>query len=112
VELQRRVLAVAGHLGLACDVLLFDTTSTYFETEDDDEFGKYGNSKDHRPAPSCARRTQHLDLPPRDQDHQGRNGRDQPPAQGKHLPWQLELHAPPTNHTPVTKSPGLFLRKH
>ena len=40
--------AVAGHLGLECDVLLFDTTSTYFETEDDDEFRKYGNSKDHR----------------------------------------------------------------
>jgi len=40
--------AVAGHLGLQCDVLLFDTTSTYFETEDDDEFRKYGNSKDHR----------------------------------------------------------------
>jgi hypothetical protein len=41
--------AVAGRLGLECDVLLFDTTSTYFETEDDDEFRKYGNSKDHRP---------------------------------------------------------------
>lgn len=41
--------AVAGQLGLECDVLLFDTTSTYFETEDDDEFRRYGNSKDHRP---------------------------------------------------------------
>ena len=41
--------AVAGKLGLACDVLLFDTTSTYFETADDDEFRKYGHSKDHRP---------------------------------------------------------------
>jgi len=41
--------AVAGRLGLECDVLLFDTTSTYFETEDDDEFRTYGNSKDHRP---------------------------------------------------------------
>lgn len=41
--------AVAGRLGLECDVLLFDTTSTYFETEDDDEFRRYGNSKDHRP---------------------------------------------------------------
>ena len=39
---------VAGRLGLACDVLLFDTTSTYFETEDDDEFRRYGHSKDHR----------------------------------------------------------------
>ncbi|MHB1065800.1 MAG: IS1634 family transposase [Candidatus Nanopelagicales bacterium] len=41
--------AVAGHLGLSCDVLLFDTTSTYFETESDDEFRKYGNPEDHRP---------------------------------------------------------------
>ena len=41
--------AVAGRLGLECDVLLFDTTSTYFETEDDDDFRRYGNSKDHRP---------------------------------------------------------------
>ena len=40
---------VAGKLGLACDVLLFDTTSTYFETPDDDGFRKYGHSKDHRP---------------------------------------------------------------
>lgn len=41
--------AVAGRLGLECDVILFDTTSTYFETEDDDDFRRYGNSKDHRP---------------------------------------------------------------
>ncbi len=41
--------AVAGRLGLACDVLLFDTSSTYFETEDDDAFRRYGHSKDHRP---------------------------------------------------------------
>ena len=41
--------AVAGRLGLACDVLLFDTTSTYFETPDDDDFRRYGHSKDHRP---------------------------------------------------------------
>ena len=40
---------VAGRLGLACDVLLFDTTSTYFETEHDDAFRRYGHSKDHRP---------------------------------------------------------------
>ncbi len=39
---------VAGRLGLACDVLLFDTTSTYFETEHDDHFRRYGHSKDHR----------------------------------------------------------------
>ena len=49
-SIQEQVFfTVAGHLGLECDVLLFDTTSTYFETEDDDEFRKYGNSKDHRP---------------------------------------------------------------
>ena len=41
--------AVAGTLGLACDVLPFDTTSTYFETPDDDDFRRYGHSKDHRP---------------------------------------------------------------
>jgi hypothetical protein len=41
--------AVAGRLGLECDVLLFDTTSTYFETEDDDDFRRYGNPEDHRP---------------------------------------------------------------
>ncbi|MHB1166763.1 MAG: IS1634 family transposase, partial [Candidatus Nanopelagicales bacterium] len=41
--------AVAGHLGLSCDVLLSGTTSTCFETEDDDAFRRYGNSKDHRP---------------------------------------------------------------
>lgn len=41
--------AVAGRLALECDVILFDTTSTYFETEDDDAFRRYGNSKDHRP---------------------------------------------------------------
>lgn len=41
--------AVAGRLGLACDVIMFDTTSTYFETEADDGFRRYGASKDHRP---------------------------------------------------------------
>jgi len=41
--------AVANLLNLTVDVILFDTTSTYFETEDDDEFRRYGNSKDHRP---------------------------------------------------------------
>ena len=40
--------AVAGRPGLECDVLLLDTTSTYFETEDDDDFRRYDNSKDHR----------------------------------------------------------------
>ncbi|MCP3775653.1 IS1634 family transposase [Paenibacillus sp. MZ04-78.2] len=42
--------AVADLLQLEVDLLFFDTTSTYFETEDeDDEFRKLGYSKDHRP---------------------------------------------------------------
>ena len=41
--------SVASLLNLQVDVLLFDTTSTYFETEDDDGFRRYGKSKDHRP---------------------------------------------------------------
>jgi len=44
--------AVADLLNLEIDLLLFDTTSTYFErdTEEDGEhaFRKYGHSKDHR----------------------------------------------------------------
>jgi hypothetical protein len=40
--------AVANLLNLEVDVLLFDTTSTYFETENDDAFRRYGHSKDHR----------------------------------------------------------------
>jgi transposase len=44
--------AVANMLNLEVDVLLFDTTSTYFErdTEEtgDDGFRRYGHSKDHR----------------------------------------------------------------
>ncbi len=48
--LQEHVFfAVANLLNIAVDVLLFDTTSTYFETEDDDDFRRYGKSKDHRP---------------------------------------------------------------
>ncbi len=48
--IQREVFfAVANLLNLEVDVLLFDTTSTYFETEDDDDFRRYGHSKDHRP---------------------------------------------------------------
>jgi hypothetical protein len=47
--IQERVFfAVANLLNLEVDVLLFDTTSTYFETEDDDGFRRYGHSKDHR----------------------------------------------------------------
>src|SRR4051794_39304299 len=41
--------AVADLLNLEVDVLLFDTTSTYFETEDADEFRRFGKSKDSRP---------------------------------------------------------------
>ena len=50
VAVQEQVsFTVAGKLGLVCDVLPFDTTSTYVETEDDDAFRRYGNAKDHRP---------------------------------------------------------------
>lgn len=41
--------AVADLLNLEVDLLFFDTTSTYFETEDADEFRKFGKSKDSRP---------------------------------------------------------------
>lgn len=48
-QLQREVFfSVANLLNLEVDVILFDTTSTYFETEDDDEFRRFGHSKDHR----------------------------------------------------------------
>ena len=38
-------------LNLEVDLLFFDTTSTYFEVEDEDEEGprRFGHSKDHRP---------------------------------------------------------------
>jgi len=46
--LQREVFfSVANLLNLEVDVILFDTTSTYFEC-DDDEFRRFGHSKDHR----------------------------------------------------------------
>ena len=53
-EVQEAVFfAVADLLNLEVDLLFFDTTSTYFErdTEDDgdDGFRRYGHSKDHRP---------------------------------------------------------------
>ena len=41
--------AVADLLNLEVDLLFFDTTSTYFETENADEFRKFGKSKDSRP---------------------------------------------------------------
>jgi hypothetical protein len=47
--IQREVFfAVANLLNLEVDVLLFDTTSTWFEVEDDDGFRRFGHSKDHR----------------------------------------------------------------
>ena len=52
-EVQHAVFfAAADLLNLTVDILLFDTTSTYFErdTEEDgeDAFRRYGKSKDHR----------------------------------------------------------------
>ncbi|MBK9178719.1 MAG: IS1634 family transposase [Acidimicrobiales bacterium] len=41
--------AVADLLNLEVDLLFFDTTSTYFETEDVDDLRRKGHSKDHRP---------------------------------------------------------------
>jgi transposase len=53
-EVQEAVFfAVADLLNLEVDLLFFDTTSTYFErdSEEDDDggFRRYGHSKDHRP---------------------------------------------------------------
>jgi len=49
-ELQQEVFfAVADLLSLEVDLLFFDTTSTYFETEQPDELRRRGHSKDHRP---------------------------------------------------------------
>lgn len=50
-EVQREVFfAVANLLNLEVDLILFDTTSTYFEipAEREDGFRVFGNSKDHR----------------------------------------------------------------
>jgi hypothetical protein len=45
--------AVANLLNLEVDLLFFDTTSTYFERDEeedgDDAFRRFGHSKDHRP---------------------------------------------------------------
>jgi transposase len=41
--------AVADLLNLEVDLLFFDTTSTYFETETSDDLRRKGHSKDHRP---------------------------------------------------------------
>ncbi len=55
-EVQEQVFfSVANLLNLEVDVLLFDTTSTYFEADPDVDdggapgFRRYGHSKDHRP---------------------------------------------------------------
>jgi Transposase DDE domain len=51
-EVQRELFfAVADLLNLEVDLILFDTTSTYFEipAEREDGFRVFGNSKDHRP---------------------------------------------------------------
>jgi len=53
-EVQEAVFfAVADLLNIEVDLLFFDTTSTYFERdteeEGDDAFRRYGHSKDHRP---------------------------------------------------------------
>ena len=50
-EIQREVFfAVSDLLNLDVDLLLFDTTSTYFEipAEREDEFRRFGESKDKR----------------------------------------------------------------
>ena len=51
-EVQREVFfAVADLLNLEVDLILFDTTSTYFEipAEREDDFRRFGESKDKRP---------------------------------------------------------------
>jgi transposase len=49
-ELQREVFfATADLLNLEVDLLFFDTTTTYVECEEEDDFRRYGHSKDSRP---------------------------------------------------------------
>ena len=49
-QIQKDVYyAVAYIFNLEVDLIYFDTTSTYFEIEEEDEFRKKGFSKDHRP---------------------------------------------------------------
>ena len=49
-EVQEAVFfAVADLLNLEVDLLFFDTTSTYFETETPDDLRRFGKSKDSRP---------------------------------------------------------------
>lgn len=48
-SIQKEVFfSVANLLNLEVDLLFFDTTSTYFETEEEDDLRKYGHSKDNR----------------------------------------------------------------
>jgi transposase len=48
-EIQEAVFFAAAHLlNLEVDVLLFDTTNTYFEIDEEDEFRRRGPSKHHR----------------------------------------------------------------
>ena len=41
--------AVADLLNLEVDLIFIDTTSTYFERDEEDGMRQYGHSKDHRP---------------------------------------------------------------
>ena len=48
--IERRVFEGAAQtLGAAVDLVFFDTTSTYFHTEEEDELRRRGHSKDERP---------------------------------------------------------------
>jgi len=48
-EIQKEVFfSVADLLSLEVDLILFDTTSTYFECPEADDFRRYGHSKDRR----------------------------------------------------------------
>lgn len=40
---------IVNLLRLEVDLIYFDTTSTYLEIEEEDDFRRYGHSKDHRP---------------------------------------------------------------
>ena len=49
-QIQKDVYYSVAHIfNLEVDLIYFDTTSTYFEIEEEDEFRKKGFSKDHRP---------------------------------------------------------------
>ena len=49
-EIQKAVFfSTATLLNLEVDLLLIDTTSAYFEIEEEDEFRRLGKSRDHRP---------------------------------------------------------------